>query len=63
MTDDRLAHLLTIVPPRSLLLLEDIDAAFGSRQEQRNQHEKDNVPPAYQRYHFLSLIVAHGLVC
>jgi chaperone BCS1 len=32
MTDDRLAHLLTHTPPRSLILLEDVDAAFASRQ-------------------------------
>ncbi|KAI9349685.1 P-loop containing nucleoside triphosphate hydrolase protein [Obelidium mucronatum] len=31
MTDDRLAHLLTNAPPRSLILLEDIDAAFTKR--------------------------------
>jgi mitochondrial chaperone BCS1 len=31
MTDDRLAHLLNNIPPRSLLLLEDIDAAFPDR--------------------------------
>ena len=31
MTDDRLAHLLNNVPPRSLILLEDIDAAFVDR--------------------------------
>lgn len=28
LTDDRLAHLLTNAPPRSILLLEDVDAAF-----------------------------------
>ncbi|KAJ3072757.1 hypothetical protein HDU98_002972 [Podochytrium sp. JEL0797] len=32
MTDDRLAHLLTNAPPRSLVLLEDIDAAFVKRE-------------------------------
>ncbi|KAJ3203127.1 hypothetical protein HDU82_006822 [Entophlyctis luteolus] len=31
MTDDRLAHLLANTPPQSLLLLEDIDAAFIRR--------------------------------
>ncbi|KAJ3092741.1 hypothetical protein HK102_003616 [Quaeritorhiza haematococci] len=31
MTDDRLAHLLCHAPPRSLILLEDVDAAFGNR--------------------------------
>jgi chaperone BCS1 len=31
MTDDRLAQALSVVPQRSIVLLEDIDAAFGSR--------------------------------
>ncbi|KAH8801758.1 mitochondrial chaperone BCS1 [Xylogone sp. PMI_703] len=31
MTDDKLAHLLTKVPPRTILLLEDADAAFVNR--------------------------------
>ncbi len=31
LTDDRLAHLLHKVPPRTLVLLEDVDAAFGRR--------------------------------
>jgi len=29
MTDDRLNHLLAVVPPRSLVLLEDVDFAVG----------------------------------
>lgn len=32
MTDDRLTHLLSNVPERSIILLEDIDAAFTGRQ-------------------------------
>jgi len=32
-TDDRLAHLLTKLPPRTLLLLEDADAAFRNRRQ------------------------------
>ncbi|KAJ3276778.1 hypothetical protein HDV01_002832 [Terramyces sp. JEL0728] len=31
MTDDRFAHLLNNIPPRSIILLEDIDAAFSDR--------------------------------
>lgn len=31
MTDDRLNHLLSHAPPRSIILLEDVDAAFPSR--------------------------------
>ena len=34
LTDDRLNHLLTIVPPRTLVLLEDADSAFGNRRTQ-----------------------------
>lgn len=31
MTDDRFAHLLNNIPPRSMILLEDVDAAFSDR--------------------------------
>lgn len=31
LTDDRLNHLLTIVPPRTMVLLEDVDVAFANR--------------------------------
>ncbi|OJJ44306.1 hypothetical protein ASPZODRAFT_135112 [Penicilliopsis zonata CBS 506.65] len=34
LTDDRLNHLLTIVPNRTLVLLEDVDAAFANRRLQ-----------------------------
>ena len=34
LTDDRLQHLLTVVPKRTLVLLEDADAAFGNRRVQ-----------------------------
>lgn len=33
LTDDRLNHLLTIVPNRTLVLLEDVDAAFANRRQ------------------------------
>ncbi|TVY54292.1 Mitochondrial chaperone BCS1 [Lachnellula cervina] len=33
MTDDKLAHLLTKLPPRTILLLEDADAAFSNRRQ------------------------------
>ncbi|KAF8857836.1 hypothetical protein BDZ45DRAFT_714766 [Acephala macrosclerotiorum] len=33
MTDDRLAHLLTKLPARTILLLEDADAAFTNRRQ------------------------------
>lgn len=37
LTDDRLNHLLTIIPPRTLILLEDVDAAFGNRRVQADE--------------------------
>ncbi|KAL4794615.1 BCS1 N terminal-domain-containing protein [Aspergillus venezuelensis] len=33
MTDDRLNRLLTVVPKRTLVLLEDVDAAFSNRRQ------------------------------
>jgi chaperone BCS1 len=33
MSDDKLAHLLTKLPPRTILLLEDADAAFNNRRQ------------------------------
>ena len=33
LTDDRLNHLLTIIPARTLVLLEDVDAAFSNRRQ------------------------------
>ncbi|KAI8374100.1 BCS1 N terminal-domain-containing protein [Choanephora cucurbitarum] len=37
LTDDRLNHLLSNVPERSIMLLEDIDAAFTKRTQSDNQ--------------------------
>lgn len=34
LTDDRLNHLLTVIPSRTLVLLEDVDAAFSNRRAQ-----------------------------
>ncbi|KAL8947572.1 MAG: hypothetical protein Q9222_006164 [Ikaeria aurantiellina] len=34
LTDDRLNYLLTIIPKRTLVLLEDVDAAFSNRRTQ-----------------------------
>ena len=33
LTDDKLNHLLANAPERSIVLLEDIDAAFSKRQQ------------------------------
>ncbi|KAJ1964379.1 Complex III assembly protein translocase and chaperone [Dipsacomyces acuminosporus] len=37
LTDDRLNHLLTVAPDRSLILLEDVDAAFNRNRQQSEQ--------------------------
>ncbi len=36
LTDDRLNHLLTIIPARTLVLLEDVDVAFANRRVGRD---------------------------
>lgn len=42
LTDDRLAHLLTRLPPRTIGLLEDCDAAFGNRRVGNAATDADN---------------------
>lgn len=37
LTDDRLNHLLNVAPEQSIILLEDVDAAFASREEVQQQ--------------------------
>lgn len=37
LTDDRLNHLLNVAPEQSIILLEDIDAAFASREDVSKQ--------------------------
>ena len=43
MTDDRLTHLMTNAPERSIILLEDIDAAFAGRQSTAEDGYQANV--------------------
>ncbi|OLL22730.1 Mitochondrial chaperone BCS1 [Neolecta irregularis DAH-3] len=43
LTDDRLNHLLTNVPEQSILLLEDIDAAFSGRSQSDDQGYQSGV--------------------
>ena len=38
LTDDRLNHLLTNIPTRTIVLLEDVDAAFSNRRVQTDAH-------------------------
>ncbi|KAJ1864056.1 Complex III assembly protein translocase and chaperone [Coemansia sp. RSA 2703] len=51
LTDDRLNHLLTVAPERSLILLEDVDAAFNRNRQQSEQN-------AYQQ----SMVTFSGLL-
>lgn len=37
LTDDRLNHLMNVAPQQSIILLEDIDAAFISREDSKTQ--------------------------
>ena len=68
MTDDRLNFLLTVIPQRTLVLLEDADAAFANRRVQTDAHgyqganvtfsgllnALDGVASTEQRIHFLT---------
>ena len=37
LSDDRLNHLMNVAPQQSIILLEDIDAAFVSREEEEDR--------------------------
>ena len=39
LSDDRLNLLLSIVPQRSIVLLEDVDAAFTNNREKKNNDQ------------------------
>ncbi|KAJ1928919.1 Complex III assembly protein translocase and chaperone [Tieghemiomyces parasiticus] len=43
LTDDRLNHLLSVAPIRSLILLEDVDAAFTKRKQTDQEGFQSNV--------------------
>lgn len=43
LTDDRLNHLMNHIPQRSILLLEDIDAAFNQREQTSDQGYQSGV--------------------
>lgn len=53
LTDDRLNYLMTVAPSQSLILLEDIDAAFVSREES---------PKMQAAYEGLSRVTFSGLL-
>lgn len=40
LTDDRLNHLLAVAPQQTIILLEDVDAAFSSREETKESNKK-----------------------
>ena len=37
LSDDRLNHLMSVAPQQSIILLEDIDAAFAKRIEEKGE--------------------------
>ena len=39
LSDDRLSHLLSVAPQQSIVLLEDIDAAFSKREQETARME------------------------
>ena len=43
LSDDRLSYLLSIAPQQSIILLEDVDAAFVSREEDPRGNEKRRI--------------------
>ena len=43
LTDDRLNHLLSVAPQQSLILLEDVDAAFVSRQDNPQGEQDEHI--------------------
>lgn len=43
LSDDRLQHLMSVAPQQSIILLEDIDAAFVSREESNASKAFHNV--------------------
>ena len=38
-TDDKHTHSLNTIPPQSIILLEDVDAAFGAKGAQVSKNE------------------------
>ncbi|XP_074655204.1 mitochondrial chaperone BCS1-like [Tubulanus polymorphus] len=55
LTDDRLNHLLTVAPQQSIILLEDVDAAFSSRDQEKSEIES-------KMYQGLSRLTFSGLL-
>ena len=57
MTDDRLQHLLAVAPPKSIVLLEDVDWAVGQRD---NEHSGSADPQVAARYQGLARVTFSG---
>lgn len=43
LSDDRLNHLMSVAPQQSIILLEDIDAAFVKRDDTGDGSKRENV--------------------
>eukprot|EP00842_Homolaphlyctis_polyrhiza_P004415 jgi/Hompol1/4975/HPOL_002312-RA len=62
MTDDRLAHLMNTIPPRSIILLEDIDAAFPNRSQSSADALSDSTIGIAKPSGFQTMLTFSGLL-
>lgn len=51
LTDDRLNHLMNVAPQQSIILLEDIDAAFVSREKESEEDKSKSFAMQNPKYH------------
>ena len=54
LSDDRLNHLMSIAPQQSIILLEDIDAAFVKREESDQSGQNMYLNRASSLYHIIT---------
>lgn len=62
LTDDRLNHLLTTAPERSIVLLEDVDACFASRDAPEQQQTLPGRKPQDYGYGYTPTVTFSGLL-
>ena len=55
LSDDRLNHLLSVAPQQSIILLEDIDAAFSKREEESKRMETTGYYANQVSFYFLPI--------
>ena len=56
LSDDRLNHLLSVAPQQSIILLEDIDAAFSKREQETTRMETTGYYANHVRHYYLTAI-------